>query len=205
MKKQIISNCRKPKGFWGRIMISHMNKHHNSLLNWGLSFCKLSSCKNILDVGCGGGNTIKTLLKLSPAKIYGIDYSELSVKKSINKNKKAIKDSKVAIECGNVNSLAFPTSKFDAVFAVETIYFWEPLDKALSEINRVLVKDGKFIIINELNAKNDNINEFDDLKELIEINIYTQNQLIAALEKADFSIENTYTKENWIAIIAIKN
>ena len=77
-------NTRKPVGFGGKIMVAMMNFGHSAMAEWGLRFLKPAPDAMVLDCGCGGGANIKTLLKLCPnGKVQGIDYSAVSVEKTV--------------------------------------------------------------------------------------------------------------------------
>ena len=84
----------------------------------------------MLDIGCGGGATLKRLLKRSRgAKVYGIDISEESVAKAIKVNADVI-DKQVFVQQGSAAELPYEDRTFDLVTAVETVYFWPNLTQA---------------------------------------------------------------------------
>jgi hypothetical protein len=58
--------CRKPKGWIGRIILRNMNSRHSRLTDWGLGFVAIGGQSAILDVGCGGGRTIAKLAVKAP-------------------------------------------------------------------------------------------------------------------------------------------
>ena len=61
----------------------------------------------MLDIGCGGGATLKQLLKRSQgAKVYGIDISEESVAKAIKVNADVI-DKQVFVQLGSAAELPY--------------------------------------------------------------------------------------------------
>ena len=81
--KSFFTNCAHPKGRMGRAMLKFMNLCHAPLTNWGLSLVDIQEGWTMLDIGCGGGATLKRLLKRSKdAQVYGIDISEESVAKA---------------------------------------------------------------------------------------------------------------------------
>lgn len=83
----------------------------------------------------------KKLLEKSPkGKVFGIDYSEVSVRKSKKVNKFAVERKHCEILQGNVQELPFANETFDLATAFETIYFWSDIDQSFSQIYRVLKK-----------------------------------------------------------------
>ena len=61
--KSFFSQCARPEGALGRVMLSFMNYTHAPLTNWGLKLVDVQDGWTMLDVGCGGGFTIRRLLK----------------------------------------------------------------------------------------------------------------------------------------------
>ena len=131
-------------------MLSFMNYTHAPLTKWGLKLVNVQDGWTILDVGCGGGFTIRRLLKQSKdAKVYGIDISEESVAKAQKVNANVL-DKQVFITQGSAANLPYEDGKFDLVTAVETVYFWPNLPDCLMEVHRVLRQGGKFAILVEV-------------------------------------------------------
>ena len=88
----------------------------------------------MLDIGCGGGATLKRLLKRSKAaQVYCIDISEESVAKAKKVNAKVL-DKQVFVTEGSAEKLPYEDNKFDLVTAVETVYFW--IKRIISESER---------------------------------------------------------------------
>ena len=148
--KSFFSQCARPEGALGRVMLSFMNYTHAPLTSWGLKLVDVQDGWTMLDVGCGGGFTIRRLLKRSRgAQVYGIDISEESVAKAKKVNAEAL-DKQVFITLGSAEKLPYEDAKFDLVTAVETVYFWPNLPNCLQEVLRVLKSGGKFAILVEV-------------------------------------------------------
>ena len=136
--KSLFTNCAHPKGRMGRAMLKFMNLCHAPLTNWGLNLVDIQGGWTMLDIGCGGGATLKRLLKRSKdAQVYGIDISDESVAKARKVNR-ALLDKQVFIQQGSAVKLPYEDAKFDLVTAVETVYFWPNLPNCLQEVRRVL-------------------------------------------------------------------
>lgn len=143
------ANPGRPEGEEGRKMLERMNRSHAYLRAFGLPLLPAGNSMRILDVGCGGGATIRDLLERIPeSRIDGIDYSGESVALSRELNQKDL-GTRVEIKEGSVDSLPYADGTFDLVSAVETVYFWKNPGKAFSEIARVLKQGGTFAILSE--------------------------------------------------------
>ena len=184
--KSFFSQCARPEGKLGRVMLSFMNYTHAPLTNWGLKLVDLQDGWTMLDVGCGGGFTIRRLLKRSKdAKVYGIDISEESVAKAKKVNAEVL-DKQVFVTLGSAEKLPYEDEKFDLVTAVETVYFWPHLPDCLKEVRRVLKQGGKFAILVEVvdsDSKWTNVVEGmtayspEDLKKLLDEAGLTQTEI----------------------------
>lgn len=145
---KILKQCRKPTGWLGRSVAWGMNMSHSRMTDWGLSHISIGKHDTILDVGCGGGGTVcKLASTASEGKVYGIDYSEESVRRARKTNKKAIEEGQVEIRQVSVSSLPFPEEMFDLITAVESHYFWPDLVNDMKEVLRVLKSGGTLIMI----------------------------------------------------------
>ncbi|HET7840843.1 MAG TPA: methyltransferase domain-containing protein [Terriglobia bacterium] len=141
---------RKPSGWLGRRVARAMNVTHATMTDWALEQLTVPKSAAILDVGCGGGETVRKLAALAPeGKVVGLDYSAASVAVSRQTNAKEIETGRVRIEQGSVAALPFPDHTFDIVTAVETHYYWPDLPANAREILRVLKPGGTFAMVAE--------------------------------------------------------
>jgi ubiquinone/menaquinone biosynthesis C-methylase UbiE len=62
---KFFTNCANLQGRMGRVMLRFMNFGHARLTNWGLGLVNFHDGWTMLDIGCGGGATLKRLLKRS--------------------------------------------------------------------------------------------------------------------------------------------
>ena len=180
----------------GRAMLKFMNLCHAPLTNWGLSLVDIQDGWTMLDIGCGGGATLKRLLKRSQgAKVYGIDISEESVAKAIKVNADVI-DKQVFVQQGSAAELPYEDRTFDLVTAVETVYFWPNLSNCLQEVRRVLKPGGHFSIMVEV------IDTDSKWTNVVEgMTAYTPEQLKQFLDEAGFTQTEIHRKKPSYATI----
>lgn len=144
--KRFVSQTRKPDGFLGEMMLSSMNSGHAKMADWGFSRLPSISPENAVDLGCGAGRNVGELLKRYPgAHMTGIDYSDLSVEKAKDYNKRMIEDGRCEVVQGDVSDLKLPAEAFDLATAFETIYFWPGLEKCFAKVAGVL-KPGGYLL-----------------------------------------------------------
>jgi ubiquinone/menaquinone biosynthesis C-methylase UbiE len=146
----VFRQVRKPSGWLGKRVVRAMNLGHASMTEWGLQQIKVPANGAILDVGCGGGETVRKLAALAPeGRVIGLDYSTASVEVSRDTNAQEIEAGRVKIAQASVAALPFPDRTFDIVTAVETHYYWPDLPANVGEILRVLKPAGTFALIAE--------------------------------------------------------
>ena len=145
---KVLGQCRKPTGWLGRIVVRGMNLGHSKMTNWGLGHISIRKNDTILDVGCGGGGTIRKLARTATeGKVYGVDYSEESLRIGTKTNRRLIEAGRVEIRQGSVSSLPYPNDMFDLVTAIESHYFWPDLVTDMKEILRVLKPGGMLLMM----------------------------------------------------------
>ena len=198
--KSFFSQCARPTGSLGRVMLSFMNYTHGPLTNWGLGLLNVQDGWTMLDVGCGGGFTIRRLLKRSKdAQVYGIDISEASVAKARKVNAEVL-DKQVFVTQGSAEKLPYEDGKFDLVTAVETVYFWPNLPGCIQEVCRVLKQGGKFAILVEV------VDSDSKWTSVVEgMTAYTPDQLKQLLDDAGFTQTEIHRKKpSYATIIGVK-
>jgi len=195
MDDELLLNARKPVGKLGDNLIDDMNINHEGLVRWSINHLDISKDDRILDVGCGGGVNIERFLKMTENRVCGIDYSELSVERSVDLNSQAIGEGRCEIIQASVSDLPFEDNSFDIVTAFETVYFWPDFTNDLVEIRRVLKDDGILFIANEA-LPNENDKRQKHIIELLEMKIYSRDELEESLKIAGFKNIKSFVKQS---------
>ena len=108
-----IDNFKKPTGFFGKVVLFRMNIEHIRISKWGFSHLVGKVFGYGLDIGCGGGANLKNLLHHGCSSVIGMDYSEVSVKKSSKVNRKSIAKGKCNVVQADVLSIPFEDGRKD--------------------------------------------------------------------------------------------
>ena len=178
-----IDQYMKPHGKKGIEIIESMNEEHVYISEFAFECVNINEDDRILDIGCGGGINIAKFLKLAH-EVDGIDYSEVSVSKSIEKNKIAVDEGRCKIIQANVSSIPFEDNSYDLVSAFSTIFFWPDLVESFKEVLRILKPDGQFMIAQGTDGTNPEDEELNDAEK--GINIYTASEIEKHLKDAGF-------------------
>lgn len=103
--------------------------------------------KKILDLATGTGDFAVALLKLNPEEIIGMDISSGMLEVGRDKMKRKKVDNIIQMKLGDSENLPFEDGYFDALTVGFGVRNYENLEKGLSEMLRVLRKDGKAVIL----------------------------------------------------------
>lgn len=203
--RRFVSQTKKPEGFLGKVMVSGMNSGHAKMADWGLSHLPAVSPSRAVDLGCGGGRNAGELLRRYPGtRVTAIDYSEISVEKAREYNRKAIEAGRCTVQQGDVSALILPSESFDLATAFETVYFWPGLERCFGQVARILKKGGTFMICNESDGTDAAGIKYE--KIIDGMKSHTVETIEKALKKAGFSEVRTehHLSRPWITVIATK-
>lgn len=195
-----IQNAANPDGSDGEAILLRMNQSHAELAAWGFSHVQPAANADTLDVGCGGGMNLCTLLQLCPqGTATGIDYSATSVRVSEQTNAEAIAAGRCRILQADVCRLPFADESFDLATAYETLYFWPDPVTGLSEIRRVLRPGGSILICHEADGSRPG----DELwpEKIPGMRVYSSGQLRELLTAAGFThiATDSGPRQGWVA------
>ena len=200
-------NPRRPEGDAGRAMLARMNESHAKLVEWGLSHIDLSTGDTVLDIGCGGGNTLARMAeRVTEGHLVGIDYAETSVEASRAFNAALIAAGRMEILHGSVESLPFEDGHFDAVVTVESFYFWPNPEECLKEVARVVKKGGTFLLLAEIYERNDLPESIREKIAGYQLTNPTPEEFERFFRAAGFAAVETHFKdgEYWIAVRGVR-
>ena len=208
------NQCRKPTGWFGRLVLRNMNARHSSVTDWGLSHLAVPRGSMILDVGCGGGRTIAKLAEAAGSgasgsgKVLGLDHSPDSVRVAIKTNAELVQAGRVEICQGSVSHLPYASDTFDLVTAVETHFFWPDLPNDVREVKRVIKPGGVFFLIAEVYKGSDAPTSKLVAKQAprIGMTLLTPEEHRALLEDAGFARVEVFTEpaKGWICMRGVK-
>ncbi|GAA0564180.1 methyltransferase family protein [Chitinophaga japonensis] len=145
--KQLGEQLRRPSGEAGKKVGMQMNISNELLNLWTIEQLNILDNQQVLEIGMGNGYFCNHVLtRAAGLKYYGCDLSEVMVEEAIRLNQANVDNSSASFYLAGADKLPFPDSTFDIVFSVNTIYFWEQPSQELSEIKRVLKRNGELTI-----------------------------------------------------------
>lgn len=158
----------------------------------------IKSGDNIFEIGYGSGLGIELIAEHSAdCSIYGIDFSELMFQEASKRNKKYIETAKVQLSYGDLLTANLENRKYDKIFCINVIYFWNELNQVFEKIYAMLNNEGRFCIFMTPEK------EIKNLKFAEDFNKYSIEEVCSALKNAGFK-SVTYKLDKGYYILSIK-
>lgn len=146
----LIKQSQKPSGLIGRVITKIWLFYFKKLSLWAIKQTTISDNYRILEIGYGGGSTIKNLLALNKnLEIHGIDISKESYRTAQRVHSDSIRKGSVQLKIGNVENMPYQNNYFDRIFAIQTHIFWKDIKKSFQEVYRVMSSNSTLIIASE--------------------------------------------------------
>jgi len=145
--KALSEQLMKPSGERGIEVANMMNENNIGMTVNSIENLELNGNERILEIGHGNAGHLDYLLKKAEKLQYeGIDISELMIQEAVRINKSPIANKQAVFTLYDGTIIPFEQESFDAVFTVNTIYFWSDPAAFMNEIARVLKKGGRFAL-----------------------------------------------------------
>lgn len=141
---------------------------------------------NVLDLGCGTGVILNELRqKNSTVELFGLDLSENMIAQATRRLGTTAK-----LTVGDAENLPYFDNTFDLVCCVESFHHYPNPKKALSEIYRVLKKDGLFLLCDTWTRSpiRQIMNFFIRFSNDGDVHIYSENEINKLLTATGFSM-----------------
>lgn len=138
----------------------------------------------IADLGCGCGHTTKFLREAGAKDLIGIDLSSEMIKNASRIN------GEINFKVGNILALAAKDEEFGAVLAFYAIVHFteEEIEKAFSEVYRVLKPAGQFLFSFHVGTGQKHLEEFLHQKVDVTFHFFEVDEILETLKKAGFRI-----------------
>ena len=190
----LIKQSQKPSGLVGRVITKIWSFYFKKLSLWAIKQTTISGNYRILEIGYGGGSTIKNLLALNKnLEIHGIDISKESYRTAQRVHSDSIRKGSVQLKIGNVENMPYQNNYFDRIFAIQTHIFWKDIKKSFQEVYRVLSSNSTLIIASEKEKIHYHMTDY-----------RTSHEFSQLLTSIGFSKIEEKQNRNWILYIVYK-
>lgn len=136
----LASQLARPRGLAGQLLGAAMDLANRTPVRVALEMLAPHSEDRVLDVGCGTGEAIQQILDRAPCSITGIDPSGTMIRSARRKL-----GDRVTLVHSAVENATLPAAGFDAVLALNVLYFCGEDGAMLRAIRRVLAPGGRLV------------------------------------------------------------
>jgi len=109
-----------------------------------LNALRLRPGSHVLDAGCGTGHTTGYLAEKSEARFVGIDTAKPAIGRA--QQLEVASAERLAFKIGTMDALDFSPSSFDAVIAIESLYFCNDLISTIAQFQKILRTGGQMAL-----------------------------------------------------------
>ena len=167
-----------------------MEKGHGVTVSKFLRKISFNKPFSFLDVGCGNGWVIRYVSDIPTCKkATGIDKS----KKMIMQANKKIKNNKESFVCTDIESWKY-TGKFDFIFAMESIYYADSMEKAIKKIYKLLKPGGQFFCGTDFYTDNKATIKWASIMK-IQMHLHSKKEWKRFFQNTGFNVKTKHVKD----------
>lgn len=130
----------RPAGLGGRLLAPVMDFANRTPTRIALDLLDPSAGENILDAGCGTGAALHALTARCPCRPTGVDFSETMIATARRRLR-----GNAELVVAPLEQLPFADGSFDAVLALNVLYFADRDNAMIAEMLRVLRPGGRLV------------------------------------------------------------
>lgn len=164
---------------------------------WIFENCNIKPGTKVLEIGCGDGYFWKENFNSIPKDINIVLSDKSKGMLADTKRNIGTKDTRFNFECFECENIPYQDDTFDLITANHVLFYCTDIDKACSEIRRVLKPSGTFICStygsDHMKEINQLVTSFDDRISLSKENLYN----IFGRENGKEILENHFNCVNW--------
>jgi arsenite methyltransferase len=137
-----------PSGLRGRAVGELLNRGNRGFVRAAVHALQPDAAAVVADIGFGGGVGLKLLLDdIGPSGlVHGVEISDTMLSQATRRYRRDIAAGRLALHTGSLTQLPFADGALNGVITVNTIHFIAELDRAFTELARVVENSGRIVI-----------------------------------------------------------
>lgn len=138
----------RPTGLRGRLVGNMLNRANGGATAAAIDSLALQPGAVAADLGFGGGVGLALLLeRVGPnGQVHGVDLSPTMVSQASRRFKGDVASGRLHLNAGSITQLPLEDRSIQGAITINTIYFIEELDRAFSELARVITSSGRVVV-----------------------------------------------------------
>lgn len=157
--------------------VGHLGVTEAAIRNWSIN-----TQSTVLDVGCGNGWAVRSLVDQGAGKGRGVDISSRMIDRARDST---LHDERFQFEVAAADQLPFADASMSHVLNVESLYYYPTPQKALVEWARVTSHGGVLAIVVDLYEENPATHAWIDALD-IDVHLLSAPQIVEMAKKAQW-------------------
>jgi len=148
----VVGQAHQPRGAAGYVTAWEMTLRPSNRRRgaWVVSLLDVQPADRVLEVGFGPGLAVAGLVRAGAGHVYGIDHSDVMLRRASRRNAAAIRAGRVTLVRASVEEIPPALDgPFDVVFAINSFGFWPAPAERLAELRRRLAPGGRIAIASQ--------------------------------------------------------
>jgi arsenite methyltransferase len=148
MLRGFAAQLGRPTGVRGRLVGIMLNRSNRGTIAAAIDALELQPGAAAGDLGFGGGVGLALLLeRVGPqGNVFGVDYSPTMVDQASRRFKSDVASGRLHLQTGSITQLPLKDGSLQGVITINTIYFISELNRAFSELARVIAISGRAVV-----------------------------------------------------------
>jgi ubiquinone/menaquinone biosynthesis C-methylase UbiE len=145
----VVGQFVQPRGLAGMLVgwdmtVRPSNRKRNL---WAVDLLEVQPTDRVLEIGFGPGVAIRALARRASAgSVYGIDHSEVMVRRATTRNRAAVERGRVILRLGSAADLSAFGAAFDKVLVVNNFGMWPDPLQSLGQLRSVMRPGGRVAV-----------------------------------------------------------
>lgn len=138
----------RPSGLRGRLVGTLLNRANRRTVGQAIEALSLPANAVVADIGFGGAVGLGLLTEEVGAggQVHGVELSQTMLSSAARRFRCEIQAGRLHLHDASMTQMPLADDSLDGVLTVNTIYFVAELDRALSELARVVKRSGRVVI-----------------------------------------------------------
>lgn len=137
------AQCRRPNGDFAPTIAASMSKGNAAIILQTYQLPELPPDAQVLEIGMGNGQHFPVLFERIPqGHLTGFDYSPEMVAEAREVNAEWLAQGRLNLQEGVLGNLPLADQSIDAVFSINTLYFWDDPESCLQDLYRLIRPGG---------------------------------------------------------------
>jgi arsenite methyltransferase len=148
MLRGLAAQLGRPTGLRGRLVGIMLNRSNRGTISAAIDALELQPGAAAADLGFGGGVGLALLLeRVGPqGKVFGVDYSPTMVDQASRQFQRDVSSGRLNLQIGSITQLPLEDGSLQGAITINTIYFISELDRAFTELARVISPGGRVVV-----------------------------------------------------------